>query len=62
MADRKPQYTAAEIKAGLLILTSIVLFGLFFAAVRGLRPEKELVQYHAFFNDVGGLHVGAAVR
>lgn len=62
MADNKSRYTSAEIKAGFLVLASIVLFLLFFAAVRGIRPTQQRAVYHAYFTDIGGLNLGAPVR
>ncbi|HOJ34630.1 MAG TPA: MlaD family protein [Candidatus Hydrogenedentes bacterium] len=62
MADDRNRYTSAEIKAGLLVLTSMILFLLFFAAIRGIHPTQPRAVYHAYFTDIGGLNLGAPVR
>ena len=55
-------FTWTEIKAGLLVLTSLVLFMAFAAAVAGLRTPENTVSYHARFTDTLGLNKGAPVR
>jgi len=62
MAAKKHDFSATEIKAGLLVLVSVlVLFG-FIAVIGGLRPPAEMQEYHALFRNITGLNLGADVR
>lgn len=63
MAATKTEFTATEIKAGLLVLASLVILVVFIAAIRGCRPQDENVKrYEAAFTDIGGLNLRADVR
>ena len=63
MAATKTEFTATEIKAGLLVLASLFILVVFVAAIRGCRPQDENVKrYQAAFTDIGGLNLRADVR
>lgn len=63
MADTKDNFTATEIKAGLLVIVSIVIVVAFLAAIRGCRPRDENARsFHASFTDISGLNSHADVR
>jgi phospholipid/cholesterol/gamma-HCH transport system substrate-binding protein len=63
MADTRDNFTATEIKAGLLVIVSVVIVVAFFAAIRGCRPRDENARsYHASFTDISGLNQNADVR
>jgi len=61
-APRKHEFTRAEIKAGLMVIVSAVVFALFAAVVSGLRPPAEEHTYYCYFTDIAGLNKGADVR
>ena len=63
MPVEQHDFTATEIRAGLLVLVSFVILVGFIAAVRGCRPHDDSAkQYYATFTDIGGLNRGADVR
>lgn len=62
MADKKHAFTSTELKAGAMVLTAGVLLVLFMAAVSGLRPAAAHKTFVAYFEDTGGLNIGADVR
>lgn len=63
MAASKSEFTATEIKAGLLVLASLAILVVFVAAIRGCRPQDENVsRYGASFTDISGLNLRADVR
>jgi phospholipid/cholesterol/gamma-HCH transport system substrate-binding protein len=63
MAATKTEFTATEIKAGLLVLASLVILLVLIATIRGCRPQDENVKrYQAAFTDIGGLNMRADVR
>ncbi len=63
MPVEKQSFTATEIKAGTLVLVSLLLLAGFAAAVRGCRPGgAPMVHYHALFANTRGLDEGANVR
>ncbi len=60
---RRDEFTAAEIKAGVLVLTSLLILAGFVAAIRGCAVSNEGMKvFYATFSDVGGLNSGADVR
>lgn len=61
MVDKKHNFTKTEIKAGLLVIASIVVFALFVAAVTGLRPPKPMKTFYSDFVNLKGLSAGADV-
>jgi phospholipid/cholesterol/gamma-HCH transport system substrate-binding protein len=63
MPAAQHDFTATEIKAGILVLVSIVILVGFVAAIRGCRPHDDSAkQYCATFTDISGLNKGADVR
>jgi phospholipid/cholesterol/gamma-HCH transport system substrate-binding protein len=63
MPAKKHDFTATEIRAGALVLISLVVLVGFVAVVRGCRPRDDDAKiYYAFFTDIGGLNRGADVR
>lgn len=63
MAATKDDFTATEIKAGLLVLASIVIIVVFVAAIRGCRPSDASARvFFASFTDISGLNNHADVR
>ncbi len=62
MPAPQQNFTVTEIKAGLLVLVSGVVFTLFVLAIMGYRPASNGSVYHAQFSDTGGLRLGADVR
>ncbi len=55
-------YKSSEIKAGIFIIISIVLFIVFLAIIVGMNSFSEKVEYLARFEYVGGIEKGSAVR
>jgi phospholipid/cholesterol/gamma-HCH transport system substrate-binding protein len=63
MAGSKHDFTATEIRAGALVLASLVVLVVFVVAVRGCRPRDESAKtFYASFTDISGLNRGADVR
>ena len=63
MPVEQRNFTATEIRAGLLVLVSFVILVGFIAAVRGCRPHDDSAkEYYATFTDIGGLNKSADVR
>ena len=62
MAGGKAEFTKTEIKAGFLVISSLLVLGVFVAAVTGWRPPQASKTFNAFFGDTGGLNSGADVR
>lgn len=62
MPVTKQNYTWTEIKAGIMVLVSLVLFALFFAVVKGMRMPEKNPRYYVYFSDTLGLNKGADVR
>jgi len=63
MPAKQHDFTATEIKAGALVVISLVILVGFFATVRGCRPRDDNAKtYFAFFTDITGLNQGADVR
>lgn len=62
MAKREYDFTKAEIKAGIFVLVSLLIFGGFVAVVMGYRTIKETKRFYIYFEDTGGLNLGADVR
>jgi phospholipid/cholesterol/gamma-HCH transport system substrate-binding protein len=59
----KNDFTATEIRAGTLVLISLVILVAFVAAIRGCRPpDRTAKQYNATFANIGGLNNRADVR
>ena len=59
---RKSRYRKSEIKAGVWIFISLVIFSAFVVSVSGSRFWKEMDHYRVRLNYVGGLEVGSPVR
>ncbi len=55
-------YKSSEVKAGLFIVVSLLLFIGFVAAIIGADSFKEKAVYRARFGYVGGIEKGSAVR
>ncbi len=62
MPSKKHDFTATEIKAGMLVAASLLVLGLFIAAVTGLRPPAPVKRFYSDFRDTKGLNIGADVR
>ena len=63
MPAAQHDFTATEIRAGILVLASLVILVGFIAAIRGCRPHDDSAkQYFATFTDISGLNEGADVR
>ncbi|GMV91845.1 MAG: hypothetical protein AMXMBFR82_16230 [Candidatus Hydrogenedentota bacterium] len=62
MPAKKHDFTAAEIKAGMLVLAGITLFIVFLGVIQGYRPPVEEHVFVCRFNDTLGLNKGADVR
>ncbi len=62
MAGGKAEFTKTEIKAGMLVLSSLLVLVVFVAAVTGWRPPQASKTFNVFFADTGGLNAGAEVR
>jgi len=63
MPAKNHDFTATEIKAGALVLASLVILVGFVAVVRGCRPRDDTAKtFYAVFTDIGGLNRGADVR
>lgn len=59
----KDNFTATEIRAGILVLTSFLVLVVFVAAIRGFRPRDENANtYYANFSNIVGLNLRADVR
>ena len=55
-------YKSSEIKAGIFIFISIVIFFSFLAAIVGMSSFSEKEEYRMRFHYVGGIEKGSAVR
>ena len=62
MADKVPPFTALEIKAGIFVLLSGIVFIVFIAAVLKYRPQGDTKTYYVYASDTGGLGRSAVVR
>lgn len=63
MPAKQHDFTATEIKAGILVLVSLIILVGFLAAIRGCRPRDESAKtLYAVFTDISGLNRGADVR
>ncbi|MBI2423694.1 MAG: MCE family protein [Candidatus Hydrogenedentes bacterium] len=62
MAGSKHDFTATEIKAGLLVISSFLVAAVFVAAVLGMRPPGEKKVLYAKFTNTIGLDINAPVR
>ena len=62
MPAKKHDFTVTEIKAGLLVIASVVIAGIFVATVKGIRKPDDKKTYYVSFKDTGGLNNNADVR
>jgi len=63
MPAKQHDFTATEIKAGIMVLASLIILVGFLAAIRGCRPTDETAKtFYSVFTDIGGLNRGADVR
>lgn len=62
MPAKKHDFTGTEIKAGLLVLVSLAVMGIFLAAITGMRPPEETNTFYATFTSTSGLNRSADVR
>lgn len=62
MPAKKHNFTVTEIKAGIMVIASGLVFFAFAAAVVGYWPQPRLAVYTCYFKDTLGLNVGADVR
>lgn len=56
------EYKSSEIKAGIFIIISVMLFIAFLVLIIGMNSFSEKVTYRARFSYVGGIEKGSAVR
>lgn len=62
MPSRNARYRSSEIKAGIWIFISLILFAAFLVSMTGAKFWKDLDYYRVRLNYVGGLEVGSPVR
>lgn len=63
MPAKKQNFTATEIKAGFMVLASLIVLVAFVASIRGCGSRgEELNRYSADFTSIIGLDLGADVR
>ena len=63
MPAEKTSFTATEIKAGVMVLASVVILAAFVAAIRGCGGGGETMNtYSTVFRTIEGLNLGAEVR
>jgi len=63
VSAKNTDFTSTEIRAGALVLTSLLILVVFVALIRGCRPPDDTAKrYHATFTDIGGLNLHADVR
>jgi phospholipid/cholesterol/gamma-HCH transport system substrate-binding protein len=63
MPAKQHDFTATEIKAGILVLVSFVILVGFLVAIRGCQPGGDTANtFFAVFTDISGLNRGADVR
>ncbi len=51
-----------EIKAGLIVVVSVIILGLFLVAIFGVSVGKEVNQYRVYLDYVGGITEGSLVK
>ncbi|RPI01664.1 MAG: MCE family protein [Calditrichaeota bacterium] len=56
------EYKSSEVKAGIFIIASLIIFTVFLAIIIGVSSFEEKVEYKARFGYVGGIEKGSAVR
>jgi phospholipid/cholesterol/gamma-HCH transport system substrate-binding protein len=63
MPAKQHDFTATEIKAGILVLVSFIILAGFLVSIRGCRPKDDTAKtFYAVFTDISGLNRGADVR
>lgn len=62
MPAKKHNFTLTEIKAGVMVIVSLAVLGLFVAAITGMRPPEKVRKFNVYFKDTAGLNKGADVR
>jgi len=63
MPAKEHDFTATEIKAGIMVLASLIILVGFLVAIRGCRPQDDTAKtFYAVFTDISGLNRGADVR
>lgn len=62
MAERKHNFTGAELKAGALVLVAAALFIGFIVVIADRMPKPVEKKYVVYFSDTKGLNFGADVR
>ncbi len=62
MVTKKHNFTATELKAGVMVIVSGVVFAIFLAVITGMRPPADVNTFYAYFDDTAGLNRGADVR
>ena len=63
MPEKKKNFTATEIKAGIMVVVAVLVMGGFVAAIRGCGSgAEELNRFSAGFTSIIGLDLGAEVR
>lgn len=63
MPAEKTSFTATEIKAGVMVLASLVIIIGFIATIRGCGTAgTEIHRFYADFDSISGLNLGAEVR
>lgn len=56
------EYKSSEVKAGIFIIASLIIFLAFLAVIIGMSSLEEKAEYQARFGYVGGIEKGSAVR
>ena len=63
MPAKQHDFTATEIKAGIMVLASLIILVGFLVSIRGCRPKDDTAKtFYAVFTDISGLNRGADVR
>ncbi len=62
MPAKKHDFTVTEIKAGVTVLLTVMVLGLFVAVILGWRPPAAVRTFHTDFTDTAGLNEGGDVR
>jgi len=63
MPAKQHDFTSTEIKAGIMVLASLIILVGFLVAIRGCRPADDTANtFYAVFTDISGLNRGADVR
>lgn len=62
MPAKKHDFTATELKAGVMVLVSAAVLVLLVLIIKGVRPPEAAKTFYTTFTDTGGVNKGADVR